>query len=66
MGYQQQSENTIEFNDNLRKAETFFQSIGASTSECDTIEGRQCMATCFRLGEMFNDELIFKDWLYIS
>ena len=61
MGYQQQSENTIELNDNLRKAETFFQSIGASISECDTIEGRQCMATCFRLGEMFNDELIFKD-----
>ena len=61
MGYQQQSENPIELNDNLRKAQTFFQSIGASTSECDTIEGRQCMASCFRLGGMFNDELIFKD-----
>jgi intraflagellar transport protein 56 len=61
MGYQQQSENPIELNDNLRKAQTFFQSIGASTSECDTIEGRQCMASCFRLGGMFNDELIYLD-----
>ena len=61
MGYQQQSENPIELNENLRKAQTFFQSIGASTSECDTIEGRQCMASCFRLGGMFNDELIYLD-----
>ena len=61
MGYQQQSENPIELNDNLRKAQTFFQSIGASTSECDTIEGRQCMASCFRLGGMYNDELIYLD-----
>ena len=61
MGYQQQSENPIELNENLRKAQTFFQSIGASTSECDTIEGRQCMASCFRLGGMYNDELIYLD-----
>ena len=36
-------------NENLKKAQTFFQSIGASTTECDTIEGRQCMASCLKL-----------------
>lgn len=46
-------------NTNLKKAQTFFQSIGASTTECDTIDGRQCMASCFRLNGAFNDEIIY-------
>lgn len=45
--------------DHLKKAQTFFQSIGASTTDCDTIEGRQCMASCFRLNGLFNDEIIY-------
>ena len=48
-------------NENLKKAQTFFQSIGASTNECDTIEGRQCMASCFRLTGAYNDEIIYLD-----
>ena len=48
-------------NENLKKAQTFFQSIGASTTECDTIEGRQCMASCFRLTGAYNDEIIYLD-----
>ena len=48
-------------NENLKKAQTFFQSIGASSTECDTIEGRQCMASCFRLTNAFNDEIIYLD-----
>ena len=52
----QQSEKNQE---HLKKAHTYFQSIGASTNECDTIEGRQCMASCFRLSELFNDEIIY-------
>ena len=48
-------------NEHLKKAQTFFQSIGASTTECDTIEGRQCMASCFRLSNAFNDEIIYLD-----
>lgn len=28
-------------------AQQYFQLLGASASECDTIPGRQCMASCF-------------------
>jgi intraflagellar transport protein 56 len=52
----QQSPNNAE---HLKKAQTYFQSIGASANECDTIEGRQCMASCFRLTGIFNDEIIY-------
>lgn len=52
----QQSEKNQE---HLKKAQTYFQSIGASTNECDTIEGRQCMASCFRLNGLYNDEIIY-------
>ncbi len=45
--------------DHIKKAQTYFQSIGASSSECDTIEGRQCMASCFRLNCLYNDEIIY-------
>jgi intraflagellar transport protein 56 len=48
-------------NENIKKAQTFYQSIGASTTECDTIEGRQCMASCFRLTGAYNDEIIYLD-----
>lgn len=33
--------------DHLRIAQNFFQMVGSSPSECDTIPGRQCMAQCF-------------------
>lgn len=52
----QQSDKNI---DHLKKAQTYFQSIGASSTECDTIEGRQCMASCFRLNGLYNDEIIY-------
>ncbi|MCQ2821078.1 MAG: hypothetical protein MJ252_27785 [archaeon] len=62
LGQQQQtSTNPDDLNENLRKAQAFFQSIGSSTNECDTIEGRQCMASCFRLSQAFNDEIIYLD-----
>jgi hypothetical protein len=35
--------------DHLKLAQQFFQLVGASASECDTIPGRQCMASCFFL-----------------
>ena len=43
----------------MRKAQTYFQSVGASPSECDTIPGRQCMASCFYLLKQFNDVIIY-------
>ncbi len=52
----QQSEKNQE---HLKKAQTYFQSIGASATECDTIEGRQCMASCFRLNGLYADEIIY-------
>jgi intraflagellar transport protein 56 len=36
-----------ESKDHMRIAQNFFQMVGASPSECDTIPGRQCMASCF-------------------
>lgn len=33
-----------ESRDHLKMAQQYFQLVGASASECDTIPGRQCMA----------------------
>ena len=35
------------------------QLVGASASECDTIPGRQCMASCFFLLKQFDDVNIY-------
>lgn len=43
----------------VKSAQQFFQLVGASASECDTIPGRQCMASCFHLLGQFDDVLIF-------
>ncbi|XP_061535320.1 intraflagellar transport protein 56 isoform X5 [Phycodurus eques] len=45
--------------DYLKVAQKFFQLVGGSASECDTIPGRQCMASCFFLLREFNDVLIY-------
>ncbi|KAM6941743.1 intraflagellar transport protein 56 isoform 2-T2 [Lycodopsis pacificus] len=45
--------------DYLKTAQQFFQSVGGSASECDTIPGRQCMASCFFLLRKFEDVLIY-------
>jgi len=52
---QQSEKNT----DHLKKAQACFQTIGASPTECDTIEGRQCMASCFRLIGQHIDEIVY-------
>ncbi|TPX45548.1 hypothetical protein SeMB42_g03968 [Synchytrium endobioticum] len=43
----------------LKIAQQYFQLVGASASECDTIPGRQCMASCFFLLRQFEDVLIY-------
>jgi len=43
----------------LRIAQNFFQMVGASPSECDTIPGRQCMASCFFILKQFDDTLVY-------
>ncbi|XP_066218932.1 intraflagellar transport protein 56 isoform X2 [Saccopteryx leptura] len=45
--------------DHMKIAQQFFQLVGGSASECDTIPGRQCMASCFFLLKQFGDALIY-------
>ncbi|XP_064011167.1 intraflagellar transport protein 56 [Pogoniulus pusillus] len=45
--------------DHLKIAQQFFQLVGESASECDTIPGRLCMASCFFLLKQFGNALIY-------
>jgi intraflagellar transport protein 56 len=45
--------------DYLKAAQQLFQMVGASVNECDTIPGRQCMASCFFLLKQFDDVLVY-------
>ncbi|KAJ8600042.1 hypothetical protein CTAYLR_001809 [Chrysophaeum taylorii] len=45
--------------DHIKMAQQFFQLVGSSASECDTIPGRQCMASCFFLLKQFEDVNIY-------
>jgi intraflagellar transport protein 56 len=45
--------------EHLKLAQQCFQIVGASASECDTIPGRQSMASCFFLLRQFEDVLVY-------
>ncbi|KAL7057214.1 hypothetical protein AAHC03_019178 [Spirometra sp. Aus1] len=45
--------------EHLKVAQQYFQLVGGSASECDTISGRQCMASCFFLLHQFDDVIIY-------
>jgi intraflagellar transport protein 56 len=45
--------------EHLKMAQQYFQLVGSSASECDTIPGRQCMAQCFFLLRQFEDVLTY-------
>lgn len=45
--------------EHIKLAQQFFQLVGSSASECDTIPGRQCMASCFFLMKQFEDVLVY-------
>eukprot|EP00899_Mesostigma_viride_P026591 jgi/Mesvir1/7116/Mv09220-RA.1 len=45
--------------EHLKMAQQYFQLVGASASECDTIPGRQCMSSCFFLLRQFEDVIIY-------
>ena len=49
MGQEQESQ------EHLKIAQQYFQLVGGSASECDTIPGRQCMASCFFILKQFED-----------
>lgn len=43
----------------MKTAEECFQLVGSSSSECDTIPGRQCMAAAFFLAGQFEEVLVY-------
>jgi intraflagellar transport protein 56 len=43
----------------LKAAQQYFQVVGSSPSECDTIPGRQAMASCFFMLKQYEDVLVF-------
>ncbi|KAJ7992723.1 hypothetical protein DPEC_G00281630 [Dallia pectoralis] len=45
--------------DHLKIAQQYFQLVGGSASECDTVPGRQCMASCFFLLSQFEEVLVY-------
>lgn len=45
--------------DYIKIAQQYFQLVGTSASECDTIPGRQCMASFYFLFQQFKDVLIY-------
>merc|ERR1719359_313339 len=45
--------------EHVKLAQQLFQLVGASASECDTIPGRQCMASGFFLLRQFEDVLVY-------
>ncbi|CAE7632943.1 TTC26 [Symbiodinium microadriaticum] len=45
--------------EHLKVAQQCFQLVGTSAHECDTIPGRQCMASCFFLMKQFDDVSIY-------
>jgi intraflagellar transport protein 56 len=52
--------------EHLKMAQQYFQLVGASASECDTIPGRQCMASCFFLLKQFEDVNIYLNSVKVS
>lgn len=45
--------------EHLKLAQQCFQLVGTSAHECDTIPGRQCMASCYFLMKQFEDVNIY-------
>ncbi|KAL1488888.1 hypothetical protein ABEB36_014680 [Hypothenemus hampei] len=49
----------INSEEHIKTAEECFHLVGSSSSECDTIHGRQCMAAAFFLSGQFEDVLVY-------
>lgn len=56
------SNNNKDFLDHLKKqAQEFFHHVGSSPNECDTIPGRQCMASYLFLKESYEEANVYFD-----
>lgn len=51
-----QSQNSHE---HLKVAQNYYQLIGGSPAECDTIQGRQCMASYFFLIRQYEEVVLY-------
>ncbi|KAK9888298.1 hypothetical protein WA026_000558 [Henosepilachna vigintioctopunctata] len=49
----------INSEESIKVAQESFQLVGSSASECDTINGRQCMAAAYFLDGQFEEVLVF-------
>jgi len=45
--------------ENIKQAQLYFQAVGQSQQEMDTIPGRQCMASCYFLSKQWDDVLLY-------
>ena len=45
--------------EHIKFAQQYFELVGSSESECDTIPGRQCMASCYFLMRQFSEVLLY-------
>ncbi|KAK9829771.1 hypothetical protein WJX72_007804 [[Myrmecia] bisecta] len=45
--------------EHLKLAQQCFHLVGSSQSECDTIPGRQCMASCLFLQHQYDDVMVY-------
>lgn len=45
--------------EHIKIAEECFHLVGSSSSECDTIHGRQCMAAAYFLAGQFEEVLVY-------
>ncbi|OQS05571.1 hypothetical protein THRCLA_02326 [Thraustotheca clavata] len=54
-----QEENNSESQEHLFLAEKFFETIGAAPNECDTIRGRQCMASFYLLRKEYETAVTY-------
>ena len=52
--------------EHLKIAQQCFQLVGTSAHECDTIPGRQCMASCFFLMRQFEDVNIYMNSIKVQ
>lgn len=59
IGQQQQESGNSGGREHIKIAQQCFQLVGTSAHECDTIPGRQCMASCFFLLKQFEDVNIY-------
>jgi intraflagellar transport protein 56 len=50
----------------LKEAQQYFQLVGSSPAECDTIPGRQCMVSALFLRKKFDEALVYLNSIKVN